>query len=161
MEVDQSIHSRRIYYMNKPPQNQFQGKRPPQSVNNRPPLKNQKTFHIDTSSEETQSKNDSLAMENSDYISVTLSDVGVNCTEEDGCSAKQYGVKDQLQDIGAPPWSFPNDNLPEIKDMKLPDMRQWSKKSANAQESRKEGYIQAPLVDVPNKIRMQENNDYV
>ncbi|CAD7000785.1 unnamed protein product [Ceratitis capitata] len=36
MEVDQSIHSRRINYMNKPPQNQFQ----------------------DTSSEETQSKNE-------------------------------------------------------------------------------------------------------
>ncbi|CAD7000992.1 unnamed protein product, partial [Ceratitis capitata] len=88
-------------------------------------------------------------MENSDHISVTLSGVGVNCTKEDGCSAKQYG---QLQDIGAPPWSFPNDNLAEIKDMKLPDMRQRSKKSANTQESRKEGYIQAPLVDVPNKI---------
>ncbi len=30
MEVDQSIHSRQINYMNK---NQFQGKRPPQSIN--------------------------------------------------------------------------------------------------------------------------------
>ncbi|CAD6995699.1 unnamed protein product, partial [Ceratitis capitata] len=58
MEVDQSIHSRRINYMNKPPQNQFQGKRPPQSVNNHPPLKNQRMFHIDTSSKETQSKNE-------------------------------------------------------------------------------------------------------
>ncbi|CAD7001482.1 unnamed protein product, partial [Ceratitis capitata] len=74
-----------------------------------------------------------------DHISVTLSGVGIKCIEEDGCSAKQYGVKDQLQDIGAPPWSFPNDNLPEIKDMKLPDMRQGSKKSAITQESRKEG----------------------
>ncbi|XP_004536075.1 endoplasmic reticulum mannosyl-oligosaccharide 1,2-alpha-mannosidase [Ceratitis capitata] len=173
-------------------------------------------------------------MENSDHISVTLSGVGVNCTEEDGSSAKQpqrrslrrtwnqlprcqrnliilaalvvcltlvlilyndqidahnsksfgnsgdfpfpenretsqnghisgaavnNGVKDQLQDIGAPPLSFPNDNLPEFKDMKLPDMRQRSKKSANTQESRKESYIQAPLVDVPNKISIQENND--
>ncbi|CAD7001009.1 unnamed protein product, partial [Ceratitis capitata] len=77
----------------------------------------------------------SLAIENSDHISVTLSGVGVNCTEEDGCSAKQYGVKDQLQDIGASPWSFPNDNLLEIKDMKLPDMRQRNEPVVEAQSA--------------------------
>ncbi|CAD7001479.1 unnamed protein product, partial [Ceratitis capitata] len=70
-----------------------------------------------------------------DHISVTLSGVGIKCIEEDGCSAKQYGVKDQLQDIGAPPWSFPNDNLPEIKDMKFPDMRQGNEPVVEAQSA--------------------------
>ncbi|CAD7001483.1 unnamed protein product, partial [Ceratitis capitata] len=44
-------------------------------------------------------------------------------------------IDNQLQDIGAPPWSFPNDNLPEIKDMKLPDMRQGNEPVVEAQSA--------------------------
>lgn len=51
MEVDQSIHSRRINYMNRSHRNQLQGKRPP-SVTNYQPNKNQRTFHIDTTAVE-------------------------------------------------------------------------------------------------------------
>ncbi|GBP07838.1 Retrovirus-related Gag polyprotein from transposon HMS-Beagle [Eumeta japonica] len=47
MEVDQSLRSQRINYMNRPQQNQFFGKRPNQFGNNQQ-HKNQRMFHIDT-----------------------------------------------------------------------------------------------------------------
>lgn len=49
MDVDQSLHSRRINYMNRPQQNNFFGKRPPQQFTNQQQNKHQRTFHIDTS----------------------------------------------------------------------------------------------------------------
>lgn len=48
MDVDPSMHSRRINYMNRPQQNQFVGKRPQQSAYQQQ-NKNQRTFHINTS----------------------------------------------------------------------------------------------------------------
>lgn len=44
MEVDQSLRSRHINYMNRPHQNDFSGKRPPSALNQQ--RKAQRTFHI-------------------------------------------------------------------------------------------------------------------
>lgn len=53
MDVDPSMHSRRINYMNRPQQNQFVGKRPQQSAYQQQ-NKNQRTFHINTSIEDRE-----------------------------------------------------------------------------------------------------------
>lgn len=47
MEVDSSMHSRRINYMNRPQPNQHFGKRP-QQFGNHQQAKNQRTYHINT-----------------------------------------------------------------------------------------------------------------
>lgn len=55
MDVDQSLRSRRINYINRPQQNHFMGKRPPPSVSNLQ-RKAQRTFHINTESLPTHSR---------------------------------------------------------------------------------------------------------
>lgn len=58
MDVDHSLHSRRVNYMNRPQQNQFFGKRPPQQFTNQQHNKQQRTFHIDTSVMENEQYGD-------------------------------------------------------------------------------------------------------
>lgn len=49
MEVDQSMQSKRVNYMNRPRQNDFYGKRPPQAPFHAPANKVQRNFHLDAS----------------------------------------------------------------------------------------------------------------
>lgn len=66
-------------------------------------------------------------------------------------------------DIGPPPLSFSNDNAPLFKDIKVLDPPNDNKKSDDsmqqAEEDAKESLLQGPLVEISNKISIQENNE--
>ncbi|XP_014087995.3 endoplasmic reticulum mannosyl-oligosaccharide 1,2-alpha-mannosidase [Bactrocera oleae] len=72
-------------------------------------------------------------------------------------------LNNPLQDIGPPPLSFSNDNAPVFKDIKVLDTPNLNKKSDgnlhHVEEGPKESLLQGPLVEFPNKISIQENND--
>ncbi|XP_049304596.1 endoplasmic reticulum mannosyl-oligosaccharide 1,2-alpha-mannosidase [Bactrocera dorsalis] len=86
----------------------------------------------------------------------------------DGMNALDAGnlnnnLKNPLPNIGPPPLSFSNDNAPVFKDVKVIDTPNLNKKSddnlQHAGERPKESLLQGPLVEFPNKISIQENND--
>lgn len=67
MDVDRSIRSQQINYANRPPQQQFLGKRPPNPPSNQNinPAKAQRNFHINTEIVDT-SEHDNVAYESQD-----------------------------------------------------------------------------------------------
>lgn len=83
----------------------------------------------------------------------------------DGMNAQQMqkNLKNPLPNIGPPPLSFSNDNAPVFKDIKVLDSPNGNRKSEDniqhGEEPPKDSLLQGPLVEFPNKISIQENND--
>lgn len=81
MEIDQSMQSRAVNYMNRPRQsNDFAGKRPPEQTNQQP-HKFQRNFHIETNVQETNGQD--YNNDEDDYYQQSIA----------------YGIENNLQDF--------------------------------------------------------------